>query len=507
MAEEVTRAPTFTVLATKSHKKKDFQSGTSLELLPFKRKQVITVLDFDDTRDAIYGESEGKRGWFPASFVKVDADVAKALAALPPAGAEASSQAVQLQPANDDRMPARSMTTGSVSTAHNTGGAKLTFTTALRSIKSVDHRGIPVSVKAVVEYIRLTAMQEPDIFRSAGNGSEVAAIRKQIEEGEMALSSGVEIHSVAVALKLFLRDLNEPLLTYDLFPSFTAALKLDEDRRIEQFKYLVELLPPQNHNLCAYLALFWKDFVDKGHANGLTLSSAGRLFGQIFCRNNDFTIDQTELRLSYAVTEILIGHAEVLFPSTVDFTDKKVDRAREVLRKKEREMMQSHAKVERKARKKARKEKKTPSNETLSPVKANSSVHARRMSQDMTERSPKLEKHSPTSPQEGGTDGMLSRGHRRFSSTGLAAEASGGAKAAAPPKPAPLKPRQTRQRKSPREEASPPKKEQPQQQPREKATDVGEQLAAARRQLLLYKLSFIALLGLFIASHVGRTLI
>lgn len=495
MAEEVSRAPTFTVLATKSHKKKEGQSGGSLELLTFRRKQVITVLDFDDARDAIYGELDGRKGWFPASFVKVDAEVAKALATLPPAAAEASAAAAAPASAAEEegRVVRRAHTGGAQGLASSALATKLTFAVALRSIKKVDRRGIPVAVKAVVEYIRLTAMQEPDIFRSAGNGTEVAAVRKQIEEGELSLDEHVEIHSVAVALKLFLRDLTEPLLTYDLFPSFTAALNLeDEHRRIEQFQYLVELLPPQNHNLCAYLALFWKDFVDKGQANGLSLSSAGRLFGQIFCRNNDFTIDQTELQLSYAVTEIIIGHAETLFPSSVDFNDKKIDKAREALRKKEKEIMSSYAKnekrEERKNRKKARKEKKTPSNDALSPISSSPEVHipghARGLSQDNSTSSPDVSLTHQQRPPNAEPH------KRRFSSSGLVAGET------PPPRPAPLQPRPTRQRKAAK--GSP---------PRPAALPHCPELAAVQKQLLLFKVGFLALLALFISSHLARSLL
>ena len=42
-----------------------------MQLLYFKRKKLIRLLDFDEKKDAIFGEYDGKQGWFPASLVKV----------------------------------------------------------------------------------------------------------------------------------------------------------------------------------------------------------------------------------------------------------------------------------------------------------------------------------------------------------------------------------------------------------------------------------------------------
>ena len=60
-------APLFTVQVIKSYK----PSSDDASLLAIKRKQVITVLDWDEKRDAIFGEYDNKRGWFPSSCVKI----------------------------------------------------------------------------------------------------------------------------------------------------------------------------------------------------------------------------------------------------------------------------------------------------------------------------------------------------------------------------------------------------------------------------------------------------
>ena len=63
-------APLFTVKAVKAYQPATDSVGYET-LLPFKRKQIIVVLDWDESRDAIFGEYDGKRGWFPSSHTKI----------------------------------------------------------------------------------------------------------------------------------------------------------------------------------------------------------------------------------------------------------------------------------------------------------------------------------------------------------------------------------------------------------------------------------------------------
>lgn len=58
------------------------------------------------------------------------------------------------------------------------------------------------------------------------------------------------LHALASLMKLFLRDLPEPLLTYDLYDDFIHGSEITEEREKIQAMYsLLERLPQPNYHL------------------------------------------------------------------------------------------------------------------------------------------------------------------------------------------------------------------------------------------------------------------
>ena len=62
------------------------------------------------------------------------------------------------------------------------------------------------------------------IFRRSGNISRINELKKRINEGAFIEMSNEDTHVVAGVLKTFLRDLQEPLLTYELYDEIIQFL-------------------------------------------------------------------------------------------------------------------------------------------------------------------------------------------------------------------------------------------------------------------------------------------
>jgi Rho GTPase-activating protein 1 len=63
------------------------------------------------------------------------------------------------------------------------------------------------------------------IFRRSGNISRINELKKKINDGLMNIEMSTEdTHVVAGLLKTFLRDLKEPLLTYELYDEIIQFL-------------------------------------------------------------------------------------------------------------------------------------------------------------------------------------------------------------------------------------------------------------------------------------------
>ena len=83
--------------------------------------------------------------------------------------------------------------------------------------------GLPVVVAKTIEYLEETALQLEGVFRISGNQSEVLALKKGFDEGQdVSVKECSSPHVAAGLLKLYLRDLPEPLFTFSLYDIFMS---------------------------------------------------------------------------------------------------------------------------------------------------------------------------------------------------------------------------------------------------------------------------------------------
>jgi hypothetical protein len=102
-----------------------------------------------------------------------------------------------------------------------------------------DGAKIPLIITDTVEHLKQNGLGEEGLFRKCGNVERLKFLKKNYNEGKALLFSAIsvlidalnfgifkgkrvaftndEIHNVASLLKLFLRELEEPLLTYELY--------------------------------------------------------------------------------------------------------------------------------------------------------------------------------------------------------------------------------------------------------------------------------------------------
>jgi hypothetical protein len=64
-----------------------------------------------------------------------------------------------------------------------------------------------------------------------------------------------DIHSVASLLKMYFRELPNPLCTYQLYPSFVAAVQAKETERLVRMREAVQKLPPPHYRYVAHLCV------------------------------------------------------------------------------------------------------------------------------------------------------------------------------------------------------------------------------------------------------------
>ncbi|ESO83357.1 hypothetical protein LOTGIDRAFT_133635, partial [Lottia gigantea] len=77
-----------------------------------------------------------------------------------------------------------------------------------------------------------------------------------------------DIHSISSLLKMYLRELPNPLLTYQLYDKFAEAVR-DEDNRLLRIHDVVQQLPPPHYRTTEYLMKHLAKVAAHGHDTGM----------------------------------------------------------------------------------------------------------------------------------------------------------------------------------------------------------------------------------------------
>jgi hypothetical protein len=116
---------------------------------------------------------------------------------------------------------------------------------------------LPPIVQQPIEFLLQNGLKEEGIFRVPGVQDHIKELKKRYDKGKKIDLTGEDIHNVAGLLKLFFRELPEPLLTFELYESFIAAMaQPEQESQIECIGRAIEVLPAGNKSILKYLVQF-----------------------------------------------------------------------------------------------------------------------------------------------------------------------------------------------------------------------------------------------------------
>ncbi|EGW02274.1 Rho GTPase-activating protein 9 [Cricetulus griseus] len=138
------------------------------------------------------------------------------------------------------------------------------------------------------------------------------------QEGKLDLDSAEwdDIHVVTGALKLFFRELPQPLVPTPLLPHFRDALELSEpDQCLSEMKKLVDLLPKPNRDTLQYILEHLCRVIAHSDENRMTAHNLGIVFGPTLFRPEQETSDMTaHVFYPGQLIQLMLNNFDSLFP-------------------------------------------------------------------------------------------------------------------------------------------------------------------------------------------------
>ncbi|XP_030259991.1 rho GTPase-activating protein 12-like isoform X5 [Sparus aurata] len=159
------------------------------------------------------------------------------------------------------------------------------------SLSDLCHREsstVPSFVRMCIDHVENNGLCIDGLYRVSGNLAVIQKLRFAVNHDEKVnLVDGKweDIHVTTGALKMYFRELPEPLFTYALFHDFVNSIKIpDYKHRVQSIKELVRQLPRPNHDTMQTLFKHLRKVIDHGEENRMTTQSVAIVFGPTLLR-------------------------------------------------------------------------------------------------------------------------------------------------------------------------------------------------------------------------------
>ncbi|XP_068184530.1 rho GTPase-activating protein 15 [Antennarius striatus] len=142
---------------------------------------------------------------------------------------------------------------------------------------------VPKFIRICLDAVDKRGLEVDGIYRVSGNLATVQKLRfiiDQEEDLDLDHKQWEDIHVVTGALKLFFRELPEPLFPFTFFSAFVEAIKIrDSKHKVEAMKKLVRDLPKPNQDTMKLLFSHLLRVLDYSRKNLMSTQGIGIVFG------------------------------------------------------------------------------------------------------------------------------------------------------------------------------------------------------------------------------------
>lgn len=157
---------------------------------------------------------------------------------------------------------------------------------------------IPVVLDRLITTIEMHGLYTEGIYRKSGVNSKVRELKTRMEESDQdeVNFEDYQMHVLASVLKGFLREMPEPLLTFDCYEDFLRAASLTEQQdRIATLFEILKKLPKSNFDLMERLIFHLARVALHEDVNRMNSSALAIVFAPCILRTNKILPAQDSL--------------------------------------------------------------------------------------------------------------------------------------------------------------------------------------------------------------------
>ncbi|KAM7375004.1 hypothetical protein PAMA_014205 [Pampus argenteus] len=180
--------------------------------------------------------------------------------------------------------------------------------------RTPDDNAVPVVMRDTINFLSEQGLEIEGIFRRSANVTLVKEVQLKYNSGAAVNFSEMEdVHLAAVILKTFLRELPEPLLTYQLYNDIVNFTSEPSDSQVTVLKTLVESLPEENYMSLKYLITFLAQVSANSEVNKMTNSNLAVVFGPNLLWGRDNAMSLSAIGPINNFTRTLLDQQHLIF--------------------------------------------------------------------------------------------------------------------------------------------------------------------------------------------------
>uniref|UniRef100_A0A3P8V492 Rho GTPase activating protein 12a n=1 Tax=Cynoglossus semilaevis TaxID=244447 RepID=A0A3P8V492_CYNSE len=192
------------------------------------------------------------------------------------------------------------------------------FGCSLSSLCQRENSTVPEFVMTCIDHVESSGLRVDGLYRVSGNLAIIQKLRYAVNHDEkvnLVEGKWEDVHVTTGALKMFFRELPEPLFTFKFFHDFINAIKMSEyKQRVQSIRDLVKQLPRANHDTMQVLFKHLRKVVDHGEENRMTTHSLAIVFGPTLLRPETETLNMA-IHMVYQnqIVELILVEYENIF--------------------------------------------------------------------------------------------------------------------------------------------------------------------------------------------------
>ncbi|TNN02480.1 hypothetical protein fugu_009967 [Takifugu bimaculatus] len=197
---------------------------------------------------------------------------------------------------------------------------KKVFSCDLTTLVKAHNSTRPMVVDMCIQEIELRGMKSEGLYRVSGFSEHIEDVRlafdRDGDKADISASAYADINIIAGALKLYLRDLPIPVITFELYSKFIQAARIpNADTRLEAIHESLLQLPPAHYETLRYLMAHLKRVTLFEKYNLMNAENLGIVFGPTLMQPPEMNALTTlnDMRLQKLVVQLMIEHEDVLF--------------------------------------------------------------------------------------------------------------------------------------------------------------------------------------------------